>query len=123
VSSFAKVCYCGRKALPGTARCERHPQAPRTQEERLEAQPWRKAYADPSYRRNRQLAWERSGHRCESCGLPLGPHEFISDHVIALTDGGTNDKQNLQILCAPCSKVKTRNDRRARAENVQTGIA
>ncbi len=115
MSSFTKVCNCGRRALPGSSRCARHPMPAQTQAERLVAQPWRRAYQDAAYRRNRARAWERSGHRCEVCGFELSEHTFISDHVIALTDGGSNDEQNLQILCAPCSKTKTRRDRQTRA--------
>jgi len=116
VSVFTGACFCGRRGLPGTSRCALHPAPVQTQAERLVAQPWRLAYQAASYRRNRARAWERSGRRCEVCGFPLSEHSFICDHVVALTDGGTNDFHNLQILCVPCSKTKTRLDRQARAE-------
>lgn len=116
MSSFHKVCVCGRQALPGSSRCALHPMPAQTQSGRLQAQPWRRAYRDPVYRKNRARAWERSGHRCEACGAQLKAWEFVCDHMTALTDGGTNDLANLQILCVACSKVKTRSDRRARAE-------
>lgn len=119
MSGFAKTCHCGRRALPGTNRCARHPAPVQTQAERLAAQPWREAYSDPSYARNRKIAWERSGHHCEVCGTELDEHSYICDHVIALTDGGTNDHQNFAILCTECSKTKTRRDRRARAKRRQ----
>lgn len=120
MSSFAKVCFCGRRAVAGETRCARHPAPKQTQAERLAAQPWRMAYQDPSYSRNRLRAYERSGRKCELCDVQLGAHEYVCDHVLALTDGGTNDLQNLQVLCGPCSQVKTRMDRRARAARGRT---
>jgi 5-methylcytosine-specific restriction endonuclease McrA len=115
VSGHLKTCHCGRRALPGTNRCALHPKPEQTAGERLERQPWRSAYASAVYRRNRQLAYELAGGACALCGAALGGHEFICDHVVALTDGGTNDIGNLQVLCHDCSRVKTREDRRARA--------
>ncbi len=32
------------------------------------------------------------------------------DHVVALTNGGTNDESNLQNLCAECHELKTLDD-------------
>lgn len=116
MSTHAKVCYCGRRSVPGTTRCERHPAPVQTQAERLAAQPWRAGYSDPAFARNRPLAYERDGRRCRRCGFEVAPRAYICDHVLALSDGGTSDLDNLQTLCAPCSKVKTRQDRRARAE-------
>jgi 5-methylcytosine-specific restriction endonuclease McrA len=87
-----------------------------TPAERLAAQPWRAGYADPLFARNRPRAYERDGGRCVRCGFEVSPRAYICDHVLPLSDGGTSEIENLQTLCAPCSKIKTRIDRRARAE-------
>ena len=119
MSSFLKVCFCGRRAIPGTSRCDRHPAPAQTQAERLSAQPWRAGYADPLFARNRPLAFKRDGGRCVLCGFEVSPRAYICDHVLPLSDGGTSDLENLQTLCKPCSKTKTRMDRRARAQKRQ----
>ena len=115
MSSHLKVCYCGRRALPGSSRCERHPAPVQSQSERLAAQPWREGYSDPLFARNRPLAYKRDGGRCVRCGFEVGPRAYICDHVLPLSDGGSSELGNLQTLCTACSKVKTRLDRRARA--------
>jgi 5-methylcytosine-specific restriction endonuclease McrA len=115
VSSFRKVCFCGRQAIPGSTRCDRHPAAHQTQAERIAAQPWRAGYLDPLFAHNRQLAYKRDGGRCVVCGFEVSPKAFICDHVLPLSDGGTSELGNLQTLCSPCNKTKTRTDRRARA--------
>lgn len=53
---------------------------------------------------------ERGG-RCEECGLKLLARRWEIDHIIALTNGGTNDPKNLRLLCEPCHKAKTRTDK------------
>ncbi|MEI6450167.1 MAG: HNH endonuclease signature motif containing protein [Actinomycetes bacterium] len=114
MSSFTKVCHCGRRSLPGTNRCALHPAPTVTQAERLAAQPWRAGYYDRDFARNRPLAYKRDEGRCRRCGFEVAPRAYICDHVLALSDGGTSDLDNLQTLCRPCSKIKTRMDRRAR---------
>lgn len=58
----------------------------------------------PSYPDNwqeiKQKALERARFRCERCGdagVPLDVH-----HIISLSKGGTNDIDNLQVLCRKC---------------------
>jgi len=54
---------------------------------------------------------ERQDEKCTSCGIQLGEimkPEF--DHIIALVNGGENRESNLQALCKPCHKNKTKLD-------------
>lgn len=81
---------------------------------RRERQPWRKAYNDPMYRKNRQLRYDRAAGRCEECGLPVGPGQWECDHLLPLSDGGTNDYDNLRVRCLKCHREKTRISRRER---------
>lgn len=46
---------------------------------------------------------ERDGHTCQQCGA-FG-HEV--DHIIPVSQGGTNDDANLQALCSACHMAKT----------------
>jgi len=55
-------------------------------------------YASPEYRRNRAAARRRAGGRCEQCRHPHGRLEC--DHVIPVSQDGTHDLANLQMLCA-----------------------
>lgn len=47
---------------------------------------------------------ERDFHVCRTCGAPA--HEV--DHIIEVSDGGTNDPSNLQLLCGTHHARKTR---------------
>ncbi len=119
MSGFAKVCFCGARALPGSSRCIRHPLSPVDEAARLARQPYRQGYTDPEYLRNRPIVYAEAGGHCEACGGPLGP-DWECDHIVPLRDGGTSVRSNLQALCGPCSKAKTRADRRRRRERRQS---
>ena len=41
--------------------------------------------------------------RCAGCGRPA----TLVDHIVPLNDGGTNERSNLQPLCARCHNAKT----------------
>lgn len=48
----------------------------------------------------------RDEHTCQKCGT-FG-HEV--DHITPVSQGGTNDDANLQVLCATCHMVKTQTE-------------
>lgn len=52
-------------------------------------------------------AAQRGG--CAACKSHLSKG-FHVDHVVALANGGTNDKSNLQLLCPPCNLSKGSKD-------------
>lgn len=135
----AKSCVvCGRRVEDGSARCVAHkvggtrPRScvvcgirtqgnycpdhdPQTEEQRVARNPYRLAYKDPEYARNRLIRFERARGRCEACGVgPLKSGEWESDHIVDLLDGGTNALSNLAILCLSCHKRKTAEARRNR---------
>jgi 5-methylcytosine-specific restriction enzyme A len=64
----------------------------------------RATYDDPVYRRNRKAALARAGRRCERCSSPL---RLQVDHRIPVSQGGTHDLANLQVLCVTCHGRKT----------------
>jgi len=48
---------------------------------------------------------------CERCGfLAEDVCQLDVDHIIRKTDGGTNDPNNLQVLCANCHRLKTKRE-------------
>ena len=117
---------CGR-SIPGGNFCPPH--EPKVDEaERNARNPYRQAYKDPQYAKNRQHRYERARGKCEDCGRHVGPGEWESDHVISAREwlrrklpGSPNDITNLRIRCiiprpdAPrgCHGRKTATDRRA----------
>jgi 5-methylcytosine-specific restriction endonuclease McrA len=69
-----------------------------------------KAYQDPEYKRNRQLAWKRAGGRCElvADGRRCGSRDGCQvDHIIGLASGGTHHLDNLRVLCGHHHRIKT----------------
>lgn len=48
---------------------------------------------------------------CAMCKrITAYPAGFELDHIVALTNGGTNEDGNLQVLCFPCHEIKTAAD-------------
>jgi hypothetical protein len=50
--------------------------------------------------------------KCNECKEPLGA-DFEFDHITRRSDGGSNDRDNLQALCHPCHDAKTRREQAA----------
>ena len=48
--------------------------------------------------------------RCASCGILVDEHYEI-DHRVPLHKGGSNHPSNLDLLCNPCHRRKTRDER------------
>lgn len=133
--TIAKACgVCGARVPTGHGRCEncrgrsgRHPISCRVcgilspksycpehepdwknrpEKERTEKQPWRSGYRDPAYYKERQAALRRAGGACENCGRSDLPLEC--DHIVPLSKGGVNHRDNMRILCQTCHRLKTR---------------
>lgn len=51
------------------------------------------------------------GGKCACCTRKLGPaDDWDIDHRIALANGGTDDDENMQVLCGWCHGAKTSED-------------
>lgn len=57
---------------------------------------------------------ERAEGRCAKCGLEANPGQY--DHAISLILGGRNAESNIQLLCIPCHKAKSRLDVKLKAK-------
>lgn len=91
---------CGAPTT-GASRCPQHT-------DRTRRQPWRAGYDTPEYRANREQALQRDGWRCVRCGRGIADGVRVEvDHVIALSSGGGNDIDNLQVMCEMHHRDKT----------------
>lgn len=59
---------------------------------------------------------ERNGFTCQLCGAgpgdidPFNPNRkvrFHIDHVLPISQGGTDDKDNLRVLCSACNQGRS----------------
>jgi 5-methylcytosine-specific restriction endonuclease McrA len=64
----------------------------------------------------REFIFQRDRYRCQHCDRPFPaqgtPKHLEVDHILPLSQGGTNDLSNLQTLCRRCNRRKR--DRRDR---------
>lgn len=63
----------------------------------------RRGWAASALRRRVVALIERGICRCATCGAT---EDLVCDHIVPLTWGGTNDPENLQILCWSCNVRK-----------------
>jgi 5-methylcytosine-specific restriction endonuclease McrA len=59
--------------------------------------------------RIRKVVASEQQWRCNNCDNLLPPN-FEIDHLKAVCEGGTNDRENLQALCRACHGIKTTTD-------------
>ncbi|UOD83545.1 MULTISPECIES: HNH endonuclease [Paenarthrobacter] len=52
----------------------------------------------------KQYIWARDEGRCQNCGTTT---ELQFDHIIPLALNGSNNIENLQLLCGPCNRAKS----------------
>jgi 5-methylcytosine-specific restriction protein A len=52
----------------------------------------------------RRRIMARDGYRCYRCGAEAAE----VDHIVPVSEGGTNDPTNLAAICIPCHRAKTR---------------
>lgn len=48
----------------------------------------------------------RQDYTCAYCGHRRYPHQFEIDHIFPVVRGGSNDIENLQVICRPCNMRK-----------------
>lgn len=70
------------------------------------------------WRRKRLLVFERDGYTCQTCGRACMAPEC--DHKVPLSQGGTDDLDNLATICPPCHRQKTHEESLAGKEKAQS---
>lgn len=63
-------------------------------------------YHNTNRRVRRRIFKERTEGWCMICHQTLPIHELTIDHIVKISEGGTNNKSNLQVLCVPCHTYK-----------------
>lgn len=120
--------HCGR-IVPAGAHCDCRPRPKRkpTQGDKTRStrEPWRMNYTTKDYQQSRQQAIERTKGKCTDCGRQCAWYDGTKwrtagmggevDHIIALSEGGTNSPDNLALRCKSCHAkrdAKRRNSNR-----------
>lgn len=109
---------CGAPTAPGAQRCApcgsswaRHE---RMREREKRARREAAAKEGGAARRMRAEIRHNLGTHCRAC-LRWAPARLIEvDHILPLVDGGQDTPENVQPLCVPCHRSKTREERDAR---------
>ena len=77
---------------------------------------WDRYTAEPIPGAVRYEALKRAGKRCELCGVSEGDPRYEErlplhiDHITPRSKGGSNDLNNLQVLCRSCNQGKGNSD-------------
>jgi len=69
--------------------------------------------SDALWRARRLQCFHRDGYACTRCG---SRRRLECDHVVPLTEGGTNDLDNLRTLCRDCHIAETREQHQPHVE-------
>lgn len=56
--------------------------------------------------REKQILWEKAGHKCQACGKELDFTEMQVGHKIAASKGGSATLRNSVCLCYRCNKLQ-----------------
>ena len=74
--------------------------------EEFELARWKKQFIGPTDDGPRYAGprLEYEGLSCFYCGRRTGPYHM--DHIFPKSRGGTNDKSNMAVVCAPCNHSK-----------------
>lgn len=58
-------------------------------------------------KRKRQRLWDEQKGLCAYCDTPLEtPNHGTLDHVIPKSKGGSNNRENLKLVCPKCNALK-----------------
>ena len=56
--------------------------------------------------RDKQILWERAGHKCEACEKEITYPEMQAGHKTAASKGGNATLRNCVCLCYKCNKLQ-----------------
>ena len=106
---------CNRLTRPGRSRCDACTRAVRKGWDRgsvLNRQR-RMRGAGGGAQRLRRKVNTQGGASCMGCGSWHPARSIRIDHVVTVGSGGTDEDDNVQPLCLPCHRIKTRQEQTA----------
>lgn len=62
---------------------------------------------NPIDSRLRHEVFKRDGYKCKECGATKEEKTLHCDHIIPVSQGGTDEMDNLQTLCSDCNLAKS----------------
>jgi 5-methylcytosine-specific restriction endonuclease McrA len=71
-------------------------------------------YRTSDWKARRVRILVRDAYRCRKCGRVVYGRAAHVDHIRPLEEGGTDDDENLQVLCESDHGAKTREEQRRR---------
>ena len=99
--TLLRVCRCG-KLIPATRR--RCPACQRADSARRRQKPSGKVYADPRWRKTRQVVLERDGRTCQVCGAPATHVDHRPPVTVLLAqEESPFDPAYCRACCASCA--------------------
>lgn len=54
----------------------------------------------------KKTVYAKNNGKCAICGKPVMYKKMTIDHIVPLSQGGTNDFGNLQLACHSCNRLK-----------------
>jgi len=66
----------------------------------------RKKKRNPLDSRLRHECFKRDGYKCLECGATNKEKTLHADHIVPVSQGGTDELENLQTLCDNCNLAK-----------------
>ncbi len=119
-------CIDCNKLLTAGTRCQPCRKANQRKHERNRSPrpEYRKGYSDPMYKSNRAFLLATTTS-CRICGHPMGGSSAAApapaghsckpevDHIVPLSQGGTNELKNLQVVCRSCNQERRKSSRKA----------
>ena len=61
---------------------------------------------EPLWRRKRRIVWKRDGGICHVCCVDVRPTDYHCGHIVDQAVGGSDDLDNLVVMCASCNLTK-----------------
>ena len=86
----------------------------RTSPDRLKANEWNYRESISFERSARIRNYQRNRCNC-GCGKSIDRYNSEIDHIVEISDGGGNERSNLQALHVLCHRIKTKNSAQLRA--------
>lgn len=94
--------HCPEIAIPGGSRCRPHTREFQRYRDRWRGNACQRGYGS-HWQRTRLLVIKRDGAICAKCGAMPPDVRITVDHIVPLAHGGSNELDNLRVLCLSCN--------------------